>query len=189
VALGAVDLETDRLRLRALRPADAPDVFVFRSDPVVQRYNSEPLTLIDEARTFLDEMAAEFDRSVAVHWGIVEKPADRVIGIVSLGAINNYHRRAELGYDLAQSHWGRGLGREAAAAIVTHAFASMHLNRVEAHTILDNDRSVRLLEALRFKQEAVLRAYSLEDDGLFHDGSIWSMLATEHRPVARFSQP
>jgi len=35
-------LTTERLVLRELIPADAEDVFVFRSDPEGQKYNSEP---------------------------------------------------------------------------------------------------------------------------------------------------
>ena len=44
-------LTTERLVLRELVSPDAPDVFVFRSDPEVQKYNSEPMTNVSGPST------------------------------------------------------------------------------------------------------------------------------------------
>ncbi|MEQ4206886.1 GNAT family protein [Actinopolymorpha sp. B9G3] len=57
----------------------------------------------------------------------------------------------------------------------------MDLNRVEAETIADNHESVRLLKRLGFQREGIRRAYSLEEDGTFHDGAIYGLLAHDYR--------
>ena len=93
----------------------------------------------------------------------------------------HHHRRAEFGYDMARSFWGRGLATEAARAILAYGFATMDLHRIQAHTIADNHRSVRLLERLGFTREGTLRAFSLEDDGTFHDSAVFGLL----NPLAR----
>jgi ribosomal-protein-alanine N-acetyltransferase len=55
----------------------------------------------------------------------------------------------------------------------------MQLHRIEAATIVDNTRSVRLLERLGFRREGVRREYSLEEDGAYHDSAIYGLLRRE----------
>jgi [ribosomal protein S5]-alanine N-acetyltransferase len=173
------DLETTRLVLRALVPGDAADVFAFRGDHTVQRFNSEPLKNVDEAPAFLAELERRYSTGEAIHWGITIRPDQRVVGSVGLSSIDRYHRRAEVGYDLARLHWGRGIGREAVSAVLGFGFTDLNLHRVDARTIRDNYESVRMLEALGFQREAILREYSLEDDGLFHDSTVYGLLDRE----------
>ncbi len=172
-------LATARLVLRSFAPSDAADVLAFRGDSIVQRFNSEPLTDVDETLAFLAELERLYSTRVAIHWGITIPPEPRVVGSVSLTSIDRHHRRAEIGYDLVRSLWGRGVGREAVSAVLGFGFAQLALHRMDARTIKDNYESVRMLEALGFQREAVLREYSLEDDGLFHDSTIYGMLDRE----------
>ena len=60
-------------------------------------------------------------------------------------------------------------------------FDRMDLNRVEAQTIADNHESVRLLERFGFRREGLRRSYSLEADGVFHEGAIYGLLRHEYR--------
>ena len=55
----------------------------------------------------------------------------------------------------------------------------MQLHRIQAHTIADNHRSVRLLERLGFRREGTLREYSLEDDLTFHDSAVYGLLSID----------
>jgi [ribosomal protein S5]-alanine N-acetyltransferase len=55
----------------------------------------------------------------------------------------------------------------------------MNLHRIQAHTIADNHRSVRLLERLGFRREGTLREFSMEDDLSFHDSAIYGLLRTD----------
>jgi ribosomal-protein-alanine N-acetyltransferase len=134
---------------------------------------------VAEAEAFLTELDRMQADGVALHWGITQKPDDRVLGSVSLTGIDRYHRRAGIGYDLAREHWGRGIAREAVRAVLDFGFGTLGLHRIDAQTIADNHESVRLLRALGFTQEAALREFSLEDDGVFHDSTIWSLLDRE----------
>jgi ribosomal-protein-alanine N-acetyltransferase len=89
---------------------------------------------------------------------------------------DRYHRRAELGYDLARDLWGQGLASEALTAVIRFGFSDMQLNRIEAQTIADNESSTRLLRRLGFVLEGTRRSYSWEEDGTFHDGAIYGLL-------------
>lgn len=170
-------LRTERLVLREPAPADAPAVLVFRGDPRVQRFNDEPLRDVAAAGAFIEFLRAESAAGARRHWAITAD--DEVVGLIGLHAWQHHHRRAELGYDIAISHWGLGIASEAARAVIDYGFTTMELHRIQAHTIADNHRSVRLLERLGFRREGTLREYSLEDDLTFHDSAVYGLLRTD----------
>lgn len=173
-------LSTDRLVLREWVPSDAADMFSFRSDPVAQIYNSEPMREVSEATALIEGFRADFTAGERIQWAVTVRPDDRPVGTFGFNSWQRFHRHAELGYDLARTHWGRGLAYEGVAAIVGFGFAEMGLHRIECQTILDNVRSVRLLERLGFQREGVRREYSLEEDGVFHASTVWGLLEQEY---------
>lgn len=181
-------LTTERLILRELQREDESDVLVFRGDPYVQRFNSEPLKTLDEAAMFITEMNAGNATAAWHEWAITLREQDRAIGLVGLAAWEKYHRRAEVGYDLAHAYWGRGIGSEAVRAVLHFGFTELNLNRIEAATIADNHESVNLLKKLGFQLEGVRRGYSLEEDGTFHDSAMFGLLREEFLENDSFSR-
>lgn len=173
-------LETERLILRQPRLSDAPDVFVFSSDPVVQKYNAEPTTDIAEADELIRAYNAEYESTDGVIWGITLQGVDAVIGMIGFHYWS-IHNRAMLGYDLARAYWGRGIGSEAARRVIRFGFKNMGLNRIEAPTIEDNHESVRMLEKLGFTCEGIRREYTLEDDGKYHNSAMYALLLSEYQ--------
>lgn len=59
-------------------------------------------------------------------------------------------RRAEVGYGLASSAWGRGYMDEALRCLLAYGFSELKLNRVEADIDPRNSASARSLERLGF---------------------------------------
>ncbi|WP_432842652.1 GNAT family N-acetyltransferase [Dactylosporangium sp. CA-092794] len=167
-------ISTDRLVLREPTVADAADVLVFRGDAEVQRYNDDPLQSLAECEAFVEYLAAETAAGLRRHWAL--ELDGRVIGLMGLHSWKPGHRRAELGYDLSRAHWGRGYAGEAGRAVLRFGFTAMRLHRIQAYTIADNDRSVRLLTGLGFTREGTLRECSLEDDGRYHDSVVFGLL-------------
>jgi ribosomal-protein-alanine N-acetyltransferase len=160
-------ISTPRLRLRETGPDDAYDLFRFRSDQEVQRYNIRPLRSMAEAQRLVATMQSWYRSAHAIQWGITmtndtgdtndASDADRVVGICGLHEWLPQHRRAMLGYDLAREHWGRGIAYEAVCEVVRFGFDHLDLDRIEAVTIVENVRSVRLLERLGFTRLDVRR--------------------------------
>ncbi len=173
------NLTTERLILRELRPEDAADVLIFRGDPYVQRFNSEPLKTVEEAAAFIEELNAGNRAGRWLEWAITLRDQDRALGLVGLGSWEKYHRRAEVGYDLAHTFWGQGIGSEAVRAVLHYGFTELNLNRIEAATIADNHESVNLLKKLGFRLEGTRRGYSWEEDGTFHDSAMFALLCEE----------
>lgn len=174
-------LTTERLVLRQMQAADAAAVLAFRGDPIVQKYNAEPLQSVAAAADFIRELNDAYEARRVLAWGITLPADDTVIGGVSLHSWNRTHRRAIVGYDLAHAYWGRGIGSEAVRAVLRFGFEQLDLNRIGAPTIVDNHESVGLLQKLGFTLEGIRRSYSWEWDGTFHDSAIFGLLREEFR--------
>ena len=169
-------LITHRIILRELRYEDAADLLVFRSDAEVQRFNSEPLQTLEQSVALINEVRDDYAAETAVRWALTLKSSGRVGGLFGYHNWARYHRRADIGYDLARDLWGQGLATEALTAVIGFGFSDMQLNRIEAQTIADNDSSTRLLGRLGFVLEGTRRSYSWEEDSTFHDGAIYGLV-------------
>lgn len=75
---------------------------------------------------------------------------------------------ATLGYSLAEKHQGKGLMREALAAVIPFVFNRFRLHRLEANYMPRNERSGRTLAALGFEKEGLALKYLLID-GVWED--------------------
>ena len=172
-------LVTERLRLRNFRRADAADVLTFRGDPIVQKYDDPPIHSEEQAREFIDELQAEYQDQRGISWAVALREPDVVIGAFGLHSYEPYHRRAEAGYGIAQTYWGQGYGTEALLEMLRFGFEALNLNRIYARTIADNHESVRMLERNGFTREGTFRRHSWEEDGTFHDSTMYGILRDE----------
>ena len=147
-----------RVALRAIRPGDVPDLFAVFSDPAVMRYwDGLPMAHIGEAADYLADIDDSFRTRTLFQWAVAEPTTDRLLGTCTLLHLNATHRRAEIGFALAQAHWGKGMATEAVSALIGFAFDQLDLHRLEADADPRNDRSLRLLEKLGFRREGYLR--------------------------------
>ena len=168
-------LITDRIILRELRKEDAADLLVFRGDAEEQRFNSEPLQTLEQSVALIEEVRGDYAAQTGLPWALTLKSSGRVVGLFGYHHWDHYHRRADIGYDLARELWGQGLATEALTAAIRFGFSEMQLNRIEAQTIADNEPSTRLLGRLGFALEGTRRSY-WDEDGTFHDGAIYGLL-------------
>jgi ribosomal-protein-alanine N-acetyltransferase len=172
-------LSSARVELCEYDEKDAPDIFVFRGDPEVQLYNSAPHRTLEETVAFIREERELYKHKQEVIWAMKLKASRRIVGSVSVQHWNRYHRRAEIGYELARDCWGQGLAGEAIREVLSFGFDRMGLNRIEIRTSTANLRSLRLAERLGFTREGTLRKRILEDDGHFYDGAVFGLLRSE----------
>ena len=96
--------------------------------------------------------------SHALRLAIVEAD-DRLIGTIGLNEITPGARRAEIAYDLAPSHWRRGIASQACEAVTGWALQTLGLARVQATVLDTNTASAGVLERCRFQREGLLHHY------------------------------
>lgn len=172
-------LETARLALRPLEPADADAVFAMRSDPVVQRYGSHPAWT--ERQAAVDYVARNIEATAAgthAQFAIVRRADATVVGTVTLFDLDQQCRRAQVGYVLPVAQWGNGYATEAVTALLHWGFEQLALNRVEADIDPRNVASARVLERLGFTREGHLRERWIVD-GEISDSLIYGLLARD----------
>jgi [ribosomal protein S5]-alanine N-acetyltransferase len=170
-------LEADAFTLRGLSVGDAPAVFAYASDPEVARYTLWPPHESEDAtREFLRRLTLPW----ILGWAIVPRGGDSAVGMVFLHSLDMRHRKAELAFNIARSHWNRGLAAGAARLVLRHSFSELALNRIEATCMPGNLGSMRVLGKLGMSREATMRRSHLRHDG-FHDMELFAILREEFR--------
>jgi RimJ/RimL family protein N-acetyltransferase len=84
------------------------------------------------------------------------------LGGIGLYRVERQHRRGEVGFWLAPSARGRGLGTRAVRLVTNWAFESLGFHRVEITTTPDNAATLTLAAGLGFTREGVMRERNLE---------------------------
>ena len=171
----------DRVHLRAHHDGDLDDLYAVHADPRVMRYWSFPAwTERAQSQARLADAMAGRDADRKLCWAIAGRDDDRLIGGVTLFAIDRAQGRAEVGYSLRADHWGRGLASEALQLALDHAFDTLGLRRIEADIDPRNTASCLLAERLGFVREGLLRERWRVADEL-QDSAIYGLLARDWR--------
>ena len=169
-------LETPRLILRKLTVDDVEDVFAYSSDEKVTRFlRWGPHRTLEQTESYVRTVLEEYQEGRDGPWGIEHREAAKVVGAIHLMGISAQHRKAEIGFLLSRSYWGRGLMPEALASVLQYSFERIGLNRVEAFCILENRAGMRVLEKVGMEREGVLRDY-LVQKGAFQSFALYSRL-------------
>jgi [ribosomal protein S5]-alanine N-acetyltransferase len=166
-------LETARLSLRPLAPADARDVQRLAGDAEVAA------TTANLPHPYPDGMAEAWIATHADLWrdrkgvvlGITLKATGELVGCTGLH-FEVAHEKAELGYWIGRPHWGRGYASEAARALVEFGFGVLQLHRIQAHYMAHNPASGRVMENAGLRREGrspgAMRKHGRFVDLVFH---------------------
>ena len=104
------------------------------------------------------------------------KPDLTLIGGVSLNKITyGSAQSASIGYWLGEPHAGQGLMTEAVVALVSWAFAVLGLERIEAGTVPENEKSIAVLKRVGFSEEGYARDF-LEIAGRRRDHRLFGLV-------------
>ncbi|WP_176050121.1 GNAT family N-acetyltransferase [Burkholderia sp. BCC1644] len=176
-----VTLDTPRLVLRPPRESDAHALFDLWSDAEAMRYFSfSPMTHVEQAIERV-ERNLRTSASGQDFVCVLELPeTGDVLGECVLFHANEQCRRAEIGFSLRRTFWNGGYMREAASAVIEHAFDTLCLNRLEADIDPRNVASARLLERLGFVREGLLRERWIVGDEV-SDSALYGLLASDRR--------
>jgi [ribosomal protein S5]-alanine N-acetyltransferase len=153
-------LETERLILAKPRLGDAEEIYRnYARDPDVTRYVMwKPHVSVEETIIFINLCINNWEKGNHLTWCIREKEKGGLIGMIHL--IMDA-ARADFGYVLMKSRWGRGLMTEALKRVVEFAFTHDTIYRVWGVCDVDNAASARVMEKAGLAREGVLRKFSV----------------------------
>jgi RimJ/RimL family protein N-acetyltransferase len=174
---------TDRLTFRPAETADLPSVFAYRSREDVGQwmpgrptsYDDWMLLMTAEAmgRTLVLELDGQVIGDLYLHvedgWAQYEVRED------------GEKRQAEIGWCLSPEHQGRGFVTEAVSELVRICFEELGIRRVAAVAFADNTPSLRVMDKLGMRREALFRQESLHRDLGWVDSVTYALLADEWR--------
>lgn len=145
------------MRFEALREAHAPLLFPALAPPRVYRYLPErpPDSVEALARRFaaLARGAPPDIAQIWLNWAIARREPEEWIGTLQATILPDHGGAgayALIGYVLAPTAWGQGLGTAAARWLVEELARRFALDRLVATVDVRNQASVRLLERVGF---------------------------------------
>ena len=152
------ELDTPDLHLRPVNIGDTEALFAILSDPQSMKYWSHtPATDISVAVKTLTEDVESDAKGNSMCWAVTRKGKDEMIGKCILFHFSLANRRAEIGFILNRDYWRQGLMHQALEAVISFAFDTLKLHRLEADTDTENAGSLGLLEKLGFEREGLFR--------------------------------
>jgi len=172
--------ETHRLSLRKLNLEDVNDYFEFASNPLVTTYtwwNYHKST--DESFDYISRVIDKYNSQEAYHWGIVYKDTNKIIGRTGYVTIDEFNKRAEIGFALSNDFWNMGIVTEATKPIIRYGFEELELNRIEGRCNFENLGSEKVMKKLGMSFEGTLRE-QLNIKGEFTDQKMFAILRREY---------
>lgn len=143
-------LRSERLLLRPFELSDAQAAHRIYSDERVMRWvGTGPVVRPEQTEAMLTGYIRHQERFGFSFWALLERSSGELIGDAGL-----YTRagQVELGYTLAQEHWGKGYATEAAALCVREAFSELRLPHINALIRPENTASVAVVTKLGFQE-------------------------------------
>lgn len=144
-------LETKRLRLRALRPEDAADIFELDTDPLVHQFlGNQPIHSPEQAEAIVADIRRQYEQWGIGRWALEEKRSGAFVGWSGLKFVEDdesgHQNYYDLGYRLLPRFWGKGYATESAQEALRFGFEELGLTEIVGTVNELNAASRRVLE-------------------------------------------
>ncbi len=164
--------------LRELRASDAPSLFALLTTEEVSRFISPPPNTVDGFEKFIAWTLRQRTAGAYACFAVTIDATDTAIGIFQLRQLEPGFGTAEWGFALGSAYWGTGVFQEGADLLVTFAFQTVGVHRLEARAAVRNGRGNGALKKIGAVQEGLLRKSFLKD-GEYLDQALWTILAED----------
>lgn len=174
-----LEINTERLILRAIYPGDAGALFKYRSDAITNQYQGWIPKTVDDAQNFISKVAEKIDEyDTWFQLAIISKASGEMIGDVGIHFFDVDRYQVEIGCTLDKSHHGKGYASEALNAIIKYLFMDLNKQRITCSIDPRNVNSIKMVEALGFRKEAHFKQ-SILIEGEWFDDLVYAILKDE----------
>lgn len=157
--------------LRPLTVADVPRIVELGADPEVARW-WRGLT-----SEHVREKARGEDEGVVVFSIVAE---DEVVGMIQFHEeLDEEYRAAGMDLFLGAPFQNRGLGTDTVQTMVRYLVLERGHHRLTIDPAAHNERAIRCYEKAGFRRVGVMREYWLDPEGVWRDGLLLDLLASE----------
>lgn len=128
---------------------------------------------------WFDRFLASSDTAISRRMLVCAADDGRIVGQIGLGGIvRGAFQSAFLGYWIAEHETRKGYATQAISLVLSHAFGTMKLHRIEANIIPRNKPSKKLIKGLGFRCEGLAQRY-LRINHAWEDHEHWAMTREE----------
>ncbi|MFD5412316.1 GNAT family N-acetyltransferase [Streptomyces nojiriensis] len=174
------ELVGERVRLEPLEPRHHDGLCAAVRDGSLWELAVTLVPHPDEVRGFIEDAMAARAEGTQIPYATVDAATGQVLGSTRLMVINTAQRRLEIGWTfLAASRQRTGANTEAKLLMLTHAFETLGMNRVELLTDVRNTKSRAAIAGLGATHEGVLRHHMVMRDGWIRDTAVYSITRPE----------
>ncbi|WP_242220479.1 GNAT family N-acetyltransferase [Bacillus cereus group sp. BfR-BA-01380] len=176
-------LESTNLVLKKIEDVHLQDVYaIYSNDKVFEYCGIIPKHNLKTVSKMIQHFERDYNKQSRIKWGIFQKNnSDTLVGIIEAMDFNRKVNMVTIGYFLAEEYWGKGIASEAVHAVVKFLFEDVHINRIQAEVMPENDISKKVLLKNGFTKEGVLRQATLWSGKGIVDLEIYSVLQEDYK--------
>ncbi|UTH73550.1 GNAT family N-acetyltransferase [Chromobacterium sp. IIBBL 290-4] len=162
------DIDTERLRLQALREHDAPFILELLNEPsFIANIGDKDVRDLVGAVNYISKGPQASYRQHG--FGLMK--VELRDGAIPVGICGLVRRDSlphpDIGYAFLERHWGRGYASEAAAACLDHAREWLDIAYVVGITAPHNHGSIRVLEKLGMTYDRMLELPGINGPSMY----------------------
>ena len=166
-------------KIRKWKLTDAKDIAVALSNKKIQDNLRDGLPYPYSEQDGIDFISSMLSANEDETFAFAITLDDKVIGSIGVFRQQNIHRQtAEMGYYIAEEHWGKGIMTDAVKQICEYVFKNSDILRIYAEPFAYNTGSCRVLEKAGFQYEGTLRNNAVKN-GKVIDMKMYSLLREE----------
>jgi [ribosomal protein S5]-alanine N-acetyltransferase len=146
--------------VRPIRFEDAEAWAAYVCLPEVKLHMSSTAANAEDVRRDIEKTLGR-EPGAPIRFVLEPEGVSQIIATVGFHSISALFGTAEVSYDVAPAHWGKGIATAACRAATCWAFEAQGWHRVQATAVLPNIASQRVLERCGFQREGLLRNFRL----------------------------
>jgi ribosomal-protein-alanine N-acetyltransferase len=176
-------LETKKLTLRKMNSLDAKNLVLNGNEKEISLftwYIPFPFTQKEALKIIEKQQESGKNDKEMYRWGIELKEEHKIIGIIDIYALDKKNKKAQIGYWIGKTYRRKGYTSEAVKEILSYSFNNLHLNKISAKTLSQNEASNHLLKKMGFRKVGLLKQDKIIDSEK-HDSFLWEILNPQHK--------
>ncbi len=181
IFLNSPVLENERVLLRVIREEDHEHLLPFSlREPDTWQYGLITAAGEENLRSYIRAAVKNMQEQKEFVFIVFDKKANRYAGSTRFYDIQTAYGTAQLGYTWYGKEFQRtGLNRHCKLLLLTYAFETWGLDRLEFRAHAGNTRSIEAMKAIGCVMEGTLRSHMPTVDGSRRDSVVLSILKEE----------
>jgi RimJ/RimL family protein N-acetyltransferase len=174
-------LENERVLLRPLVQEDAVLLVDYvKAEPKLWKYALTPIATDQDLVQYIASAIEARQSNTAYAFIVYDKLLKKYVGSTRFYDLQLKFKTAQLGYTwYSESAWGTGLNEHCKFLLLSFAFETIGLERVEFRADNRNKRSIAAMQKIGCTVEGILRNHLPTSDGSRRDSIVLSMLKEE----------